>query len=383
MTVDQCINVLVTLTLLEMMVALGLGVTVGELAGVARDWRLLIRAALANYVCVPAATVVLLLLFAAQPTVCAGFLILAVCPGAPFGPPCVALARGSMPVAVGLMVMLAGSSAVVAPLLLGLLLPITAGDQTLSIDATRLVVTLLLTQFLPLGVGLAIRAGLPGVANRLLAPAQLVSKVLSVLVVVVIVVAQFHLLTEIRPRAYAGMLSLLAATLAAGWLLGGSRSDERKAMTLTTALRNIAVGLVIATGAFPGTPAVTAILAYGVVELTGALLLAALWGRQPTAPESGAPIHGAIPSQDALDKDRRPVTDAVEELAMEMSTKRIVSLFVIRSAQHWVVRDEEGNFWLVPSGDNGWDQRRPFFPDEETELEPVPGHYKAMLGLPF
>ena len=28
-----------------------------------------------------------------------------------------------------------------------------------------------------------------------------------------------------------------------------------------------------------------------------------------------------------------------------------------------------------------WDQRQPFYPTEETELEPVPGHYKYMLGL--
>ena len=33
--------------------------------------------------------------------------------------------------------------------------------------------------------------------------------------------------------------------------------------------------------------------------------------------------------------------------------------------------------------DNPWEQRQPFTPAEETELEPVPGHYKYMLGLPF
>jgi len=68
---------------------------------------------------------------------------------------------------------------------------------------------------------------------------------------------------------------------------------------------------------------------------------------------------------------------------MEMVKKPVVSLYIIRSSPHWIVRDPEGNFWLVPSGDNAWDQRQPFFPDEETELEPVPGHYLGMLGLPF
>lgn len=60
-----------------------------------------------------------------------------------------------------------------------------------------------------------------------------------------------------------------------------------------------------------------------------------------------------------------------------------VALFVRRASQQWVVLDPEGNFWLLPSVENPWDQRQPFFPTEETELEPVPGHYQYMLGLPF
>src|SRR5438876_7727765 len=122
MTMDRLINLLVSITLFEMMVAIGLGVTFADLVGVARNWRLLTRAALANYVCVPAATVGLLLLFDAHPMVAAGFLILGACPGAPYGPPLTALAKGHVPTAVGFMVLLAGSSAILAPILLYLLL---------------------------------------------------------------------------------------------------------------------------------------------------------------------------------------------------------------------------------------------------------------------
>src|SRR5262249_31042801 len=93
----------------------------------------------------------------------------------------------------------------------------------------------------------------------------------------VILVAQFHLLAEIRPRGYVGMLALLVASWAAGWLLGGRDTDIRKTMTLTTSLRNVGVGLVIATGAFAGTPAVTAVLIYGLFEVLGSLLLALGW----------------------------------------------------------------------------------------------------------
>ena len=63
--------------------------------------------------------------------------------------------------------------------------------------------------------------------------------------------------------------------------------------------------------------------------------------------------------------------------------KSVVTLYVDRSNQQWVVLDQDGNFWIVSSADdNPWDQRQPFYPTEETELELVPGHYKQMLGLP-
>ena len=77
MTIDQLINVLVTITLIEMMATIGLGVKLVDLVSVARSWRLVGQVALANYLCVPAVTLGLLLLFDAHPMVAAGFLILA------------------------------------------------------------------------------------------------------------------------------------------------------------------------------------------------------------------------------------------------------------------------------------------------------------------
>jgi hypothetical protein len=63
--------------------------------------------------------------------------------------------------------------------------------------------------------------------------------------------------------------------------------------------------------------------------------------------------------------------------------KQGAALFVDRQSQQWIVRDPDGNFWLVPGGDSPWERRQPFIPTEEMNLEPVPGHYKHMLRLPF
>jgi BASS family bile acid:Na+ symporter len=297
MTVDQLINILVTITLIEMMVAIGLGVTFADLVGVARNMGLVTGAALANYVCVPAATVGLLLLFDAHPMVAAGFLVLAVCPGAPYGPPFAAIAKGNVAVAVGLMVILAGSSAILAPILLHYLLLLVSGSEPIKVDATKIIFTLLLTQLVPLCVGMGLRQWRPLFADRLRNPANMASKVLNLIAVGMILVVQFHLLKEIRLRGYVGMLVLLIASWAAGWLLGGRDTAIRKTATLTTSLRNVGVGLVIATGAFAGTPAVTAVLVYGLLGVVGSLLLALVWSRTSTA--TARAIVGELPTQPA------------------------------------------------------------------------------------
>lgn len=279
MSVDQVINLLVTIALIELMAAIGLGVKPADVAVVVRDRQLMVRAAVANYVCVPAAAVGLLLWFHAPPMIAAGFMIAAVCPGAPYAPPFTAMARGNVAVAVGLMVVLAGSSAIVAPLLLRSTLPVVSGSQTLSIDAGRMLLTLLLTQLLPLCAGLAVRAGRPQLADRMLKPANRLSVLLNLSAIGLIVGVHFRVLLAIRPVGYLGMLALVLTALAAGWLLGAPGEGNRKAMAVSTAVRNVGVGLVIAGGSFPGTPAVTATLAFGLFQTVVLALIALGWGR--------------------------------------------------------------------------------------------------------
>jgi len=221
-----------------------------------------------------------LLLFPPKnPAAMAGILILAVCPGAPFGPPFTRLARGSVATSLGLMVLLAGSSAIVAPFLLRILLQHMSGSDSLQVDAEQIVVTLLVTQLAPLCLGLGIRHWFPRLANRLQKPAHILTALLNLAAFVVVLSAYYPLLGTIPLRGFVAMSTLLTASWTAGWLLGGPGIANRRALTLTTSLRNVGVGLVIATRNFGGTPAVTAVLAYAFFEIVGSLLLALAWGR--------------------------------------------------------------------------------------------------------
>src|ERR1043166_1536274 len=237
MSIDQFVNLLATVTLFEMMVTIGLGVAVAEVAAVARDWRAVACAGLANYVIVPLVALGLLLLFHAAPLVAAGFLIAAVCPG----------------------------------------------DAQVQIDVVKMIGTLLGAQLLPLGIGLFLRHRRPALADRLQKPGQRLTVILNLLLLAIILTVQFDTLIAIPPRAFVGMTAFVAAGLAAGWLLGGPGSGERTAMAMATAVRNVAVTLVIAMASFPGTPAVTAATAFGLFQTILVALAALAWGRLATA----------------------------------------------------------------------------------------------------
>jgi len=77
-----------------------------------------------------------------------------------------------------------------------------------------------------------------------------------------------------------------------------------------------------------------------------------------------------------------PHEPAVEDEWMPTIRKQVVAIYVDRSSGGWIVRDSEGLLWNLPPTDHPWDDRQPFVPTEESELEPVPGHYRYLLGLP-
>lgn len=279
MTADQFVNLLAAVTLIVMMLTTGMAVRFSDVYQVCRNVDLLARAAIANYIIVPAAAVALLHLFHAGPMIAAGVLVVAACPGAPYGPPLTALARGQVVCSVGIMVFLAGSSAIVAPLLLRFLLPLLARDTALRIDVLRIVGTLFGTQLLPLTAGIWIGDRHPQLASKLKPFAGVLSLALNIVLVILIFVLQFQMLAEIRPRGYFGMSSLLLATIAAGWIASAHMKTSAKTLVLATSVRNVGVALVITTSCFAGTPAISSATAYGLFQTLVMACIALLWGR--------------------------------------------------------------------------------------------------------
>jgi hypothetical protein len=148
----------------------------------------------------------------------------------------------------------------------------------------KIVTTLLMTQILPLGVGMLVRSRLK-YTGKLQRPANLFSAILSFVVFPFIISLQYRTLAEIRWVGFVGLTLLILLCLAAGWMVAGQVIGIRRAVGLTTAARNVGVALLIATASFPDSAAVTAVIVVAMFQ-TLPLALIALWmGRFSSAPQ--------------------------------------------------------------------------------------------------
>jgi len=264
--------------LVGMMLSMGLKSSPGDVLASVLDLRGTAASLAANFVLVPAVTLALLYAFGASPMVSAGFLILAVCPGAPVGPPFAAVAKGDVAFASGQMVVLAATSAVLSPLLLGLLMARLLPAEGLRVDSVAIVQTLAISQVLPLLVGLTASRLAPRLARCLADPVGMAASLVLALVIAAVLIGEFAWLRQIPLTSWTGMFLLMASGLSIGWLCGGPGRARRKALAVTTSARNAAVALVIVSGTFAGTAAVTAVIAYALASIVTtfgcALLLA-------------------------------------------------------------------------------------------------------------
>jgi bile acid:Na+ symporter, BASS family len=267
---------LVAITLSEMMFAMGLRLSFSSLIDSVRSSRWLVtRAVISNYVFVPGITLLIIRIFSVSPLVATGLLILGVSPAAPYGPPFTAIARGNFAISTALMVILAGTSAFMAPLLLHLFLPvISLGDLTIRIDPVKLVGTLFFIQLLPLCLGLVLGQWWPEVSSKLVIPASHVSKGLNLLMISAVAILQLKVVIGMHLADLITMVVLVSAGVLVGWVSGWPGKENRASVSIITAMRNMSLSMGIAATSFPGSPVVTTVLAYSFIAGFGVLVFA-------------------------------------------------------------------------------------------------------------
>jgi bile acid:Na+ symporter, BASS family len=267
--------------LVSIMLNAGLQIDRERLLAALKDYGLLARALLANFIIVPLLGVLLVRVFNLSAGVAVGFLLMAIAPGVPF----LVRAAGRQP---GGSLAFAAELAFVMPALSILTIPITSRfifppEIVANIPFGTLLVTLVGFQLVPLLVGLLIAYRAPALATKLQRPFTLV-----------FFVAVVALLVFLGPTIVKGvasiygshgmwaMLVLVLLSLGTGYVLGGPRIEYRRTLSIATALRNIGTCAVIATSSFGHTLVAATVLTYFIVQFVVSLIARVLFHRTET-----------------------------------------------------------------------------------------------------
>ncbi|MGH7802120.1 MAG: bile acid:sodium symporter [Thermodesulfobacteriota bacterium] len=247
------------------MLAMGVGLTVGQIIAPLRNRRLVLLALLANFVLTPLGALALATMLRLDQPLGVGLLLLGTAAGAPFLPKLAEIAKGNLAFAVGMMVLLMVITVGYLPLVLPLLLP------GVSVNPAKIARSLLLLMLLPLGAGLALKARYEGAAARVKPELDRVSNLSLVSLVLLISVANVkNVLDVFGTRGILAGVLFIAVSFGIGWFLGGPGADTRRVLALGTGQRNIAAALVVSSQSFSDPKVVVMVI---VVAIVGLLIL--------------------------------------------------------------------------------------------------------------
>ncbi len=280
MSVDALIRPLTVITVFDLVLGVGLRVNFSEIVAATRNPGLVARSLLANFVIAPFAILTTALAFELPTDVSIGMMLMAAAPFAPMAPAFVGIGKGNVHVAAGHMVIYCVLAVFLTPPLCRWLFTMLPGAGEVEFDVGAIILSLVITVFAPLAMGLAIHEFAPKVAARLLRPVNVSSLVILVVAVVLIFFDQYEELSALGVTVFSAMILSTEIPLAVGYALGGPGTDTRRAIGMGTGVRNLGIALLIATDSFAGTPVLLSVMAYSLVLILLGLAHAAYWSRR-------------------------------------------------------------------------------------------------------
>ncbi len=279
-------KIIAVVMLVSLMLGAGMEINRAHLMAALKDFGLIARAVLANFIIVPLFGVVTVRLFHVEGDIAIGILLMAIAPGVPFLVRAAARkSGGSLGFAAALAFIMPALSIITIPLTARLVLP---PDAQAHLPAVQLVVTLVVFQLVPLLIGMLVADRAPALAEKLQRPLT----VLFALAVIALLVLLGKTIVESVSSVYGshGMLAALVISILAvftGWLLGGPELEYRRTLSIATALRNVGSCAVIATASFPGTLVGAAVLTYLIIQFVVTVIFRIYFHRS-AAPAAGA-----------------------------------------------------------------------------------------------
>ncbi|WP_256289474.1 bile acid:sodium symporter family protein [Halobellus inordinatus] len=270
---DVIVAYATTIFVLSTMFVMGLELSISQLSSALRRRRLMGKSLLVNLVVAPLVAYVLVQFASVESGYAAGIILLAVSPGAPFGPKLAEISDSDIAFASGLMAVLGIVSVLTIPASLALLV---SGDVAVNPIAIGSIVFRM--QLVPLIAGLGVAFYLPGLADRLHPPVQQVSDYSFVGLLALLAVVYSGEMVSLVGTGILGISAVAVGIwLLLGYVLGGPARSAREVLATTSAARNAAIALFIATAAFSDPNVLTTVLAFSFVGVIGSALVARVW----------------------------------------------------------------------------------------------------------
>jgi BASS family bile acid:Na+ symporter len=222
---SKAIPVVMLIFVLSSMLAMGLGLTVGQIMAPLRNLRLVALSLAANFVVMPLVAFALGKLLRLDEPLAVGLLVLGAAGGAPFLPLLAQLAKANLAFAVGLMVLLMVITVGFLPLALPLFLP------GVSVNPAKIARSLILMMLLPLAGALVVNAKFPLAAARAKPPLAKTSSLSLILVIALLVVVNFKNVLSVF-----GTRGILAGLLFIGLAYGLAGCSAALQLTLGLSL---------------------------------------------------------------------------------------------------------------------------------------------------
>ena len=244
------------------MLAMGLSLSVQQMTQPLKNIRLVILALLANFVLVPLLGLAIIMIIPLDQSLQIGVILLATAAGAPFIPKLVQGAKGNLAYAVGLMFLIMVVTIFYLPIILPVLIPST------EVNPWDIAKSLIVTMLIPLVIGMLIKSHSPDVADDWAPVMQKISS-LSILILLVVGLGLniSNIIGFIGTRGFGALIILIAGALLIGSVFGGRDPGVRSAMGLSTANRNGAAAILVATQNFSGTNTLPFVLVGTVLML--------------------------------------------------------------------------------------------------------------------
>jgi len=276
------------IALAVIMFGVALGISLNDFKALIKQPKLVLVGILSQFILLPLATYLFILLIAPKPSIALGMIMVAACPSGNISNFMTHLAKGNTALSVSLTAFATFLAMVFTPLNFELYGNLYEPTQNLlkevSLNPWELVKVVLLILGVPLTLGMLTRHYFAKTAKKLSA----ILKPLSIIVFIAIVAIAFSnnldvfnnyikevLLIGISHNALALVLGFLLA------LIFGLKLKERKSITIETGIQNSGLGLLLIFTFFNGLGGMALIAAFwGIWHIISGLVIASLWSRK-------------------------------------------------------------------------------------------------------